>query len=160
MKFEKIDSLDSVLISKEYLQNKKIILFRFPRDLSLSLIDTLSFDSREVKEIKIKNSNKTHCIYNDTIMDNSAFGLLVPINGYNTYEIYQNFYFFGQCTISIMENVSESSFINSNVSFIKHVSESLQMKFNSYGFEDTLKYTGMSDSNKQGKNKLILYKEA
>ncbi|CCJ31203.1 unnamed protein product [Pneumocystis jirovecii] len=139
MEFEKTN-LDLVLVLKEYLKNKKIILFRFPRELSLSLIDTLSFDSNEIKEIKIKDSNTIHCVYNDTILDN------------------QNFYFAGQCTIIITENVSETSFMSSDVSIAKQVPESLQMRSNS-GFENSFEYTGMSNLNKQCKNNSVLYKE-
>ncbi|KTW27950.1 uncharacterized protein T551_02917 [Pneumocystis jirovecii RU7] len=157
MEFEKTN-LDLVLVLKEYLKNKKIILFRFPRELSLSLIDTLSFDSNEIKEIKIKDSNTIHCVYNDTILDSNVFGLLIPVNGYNTYEIYQNFYFAGQCTIIITENVSETSFMSSDVSIAKQVPESLQMRSNS-GFENSFEYTGMSNLNKQCKNNSVLYKE-
>ncbi|KAG4303957.1 hypothetical protein PORY_002610 [Pneumocystis oryctolagi] len=152
VKSEKNDFLQSVLTSKEYLQNKKIVLFRFPLELPLSSISTLSFNSKEIKEIKIENSNGIYCSYNDTMLNSDSFGLLFPIAGSNKYEICQNFHFAGQCTIVLVEEISKTSFITPQIPFVKQIPEDLQMRFKPYGFEDSYKHISISDLNTKCKN--------
>ncbi|QSL64788.1 hypothetical protein MERGE_002090 [Pneumocystis wakefieldiae] len=116
--FEQTDLLQRKLVSKEYFHKKKIILLRFPQELTLSSIDALIFDSNKIKEIRIGGSDYIYSSYNETIMDNS-FGLIFSSNGSNIYEIYQNFHFADQTTVTVMERIPEISHIASNTPSLK-----------------------------------------
>ncbi|KAG5439952.1 hypothetical protein PCANB_000234 [Pneumocystis canis] len=152
--------LQSVSISKEYLQNKKIILLRFPRELSISSVDTLLFDSKEIKGIRIRGSDEIYCTYNNTELHTNTFGLLLPLNGSDLYEIYnQKNYFAGQCTITVAEKPSEVLFINPKVPFVKNIPEGLRMRFKPYGFKDNHEYIEIFDSDIESKSNLFQHVE-
>ncbi|KAG4303601.1 hypothetical protein PCK1_000119 [Pneumocystis canis] len=145
--------LQSVSISKEYLQNKKIILLRFPRELSISSVDTLLFDSKEIKGIRIRGSDEIYCTYNNTELHTNTFGLLLPLNGN------QKNYFAGQCTITVAEKPSEVLFINPKVPFVKNIPEGLRMRFKPYGFKDNHEYIEIFDSDIESKSNLFQHVE-
>ncbi|KTW29187.1 hypothetical protein T552_01144 [Pneumocystis carinii B80] len=149
--FEQTDFLQPILVSKEYFYNKKIVLLRFPQELSLSSIDALIFDSNKIKEIKIKGSDNIYSSYNETIMDNS-FGLIFSSNGSNIYEIHQNFHFADQTTVTVMERIPKIPLIASNTPSLKRNFRSLKTQFKSKEFDGNFGDIGISELKMHSKN--------
>ncbi|EMR11817.1 hypothetical protein PNEG_00243 [Pneumocystis murina B123] len=149
--FQQTDFLQRKLVSKEYFYNKKIVLLRFPRELTLSSIDALIFDSNKIKEIRIKGSDNIYSSYNETIMDNS-YGLIFSSNGSNIYEIYQNFHFADQTTVTVMERIPEISHIAFDTPSLKRNFRSLKTKFKSNEFDDNFGDIKISELKMHSKN--------